>query len=227
VTQITKTAAQVFAAKLFTVRKRPTLSKELQLRIFRRDKWVCRWCNRPVIFPSTMRLIEREIRKAGNQTSLSYYHAHWTRDGAPLLDELGAVIDHVEAHSTGGSSDERNLATACCKCNGRKSSAPLDEWGTHPQHKPIKGKYGEPQHWDGLSALFVLLAERDPKGLTASEKEWLKVLCKRRSIRRLGYSWAEESGLKRSAAAKDRWARSLGKHPPYGAAGTLQGSFRT
>lgn len=123
-----------------------------------------------------MRLIEREIRKAGTDDPLSYYHAHWTRDGAPLLDELGAVIDHVEAHSTGGSSKEPNLATACCKCNGRKSSEPLDEWGKRPQRKPIKGKYGEPQHWDGLSALFVILAQRDPSGLTASEKDWLRVL---------------------------------------------------
>jgi 5-methylcytosine-specific restriction endonuclease McrA len=124
-----------------------------------------------------MRLIELEIRKAGTAAPLSYYHAHWTRDGAPLLDELGAVIDHVEAHSTGGSSDEANLATACCKCNGRKSSAPLDKWGKRPIRKPIKGKYGEPQHWDGLSALFIILAQRNLSGLTASEKDWLKVLC--------------------------------------------------
>jgi hypothetical protein len=36
--------------------------------------------------------------------------------------------------------------------------------------QPIKGKYGEPQHWDGLSALFVVL------GLTVSERDWLRVL---------------------------------------------------
>jgi 5-methylcytosine-specific restriction endonuclease McrA len=122
-----------------------------------------------------MRLIESEVRKAGRREPLSYYHAHWTRDGAPLLDELGAVIDHVEAHSIGGSSAEENLATACCKCNGRKSAAPMAEFSKRPQRKPIKGKYGEPQHWDGLSALFVMLAQRDPS-LNASEKGWLKVL---------------------------------------------------
>src|SRR5258707_1327266 len=89
------------------------LSKELQLRVFRRDKWVCRWCNRPVIFAPVMRLIQDEVRKTGRDEPLSYYHSHWTRAGAPLLDELGAVIDHVEAHSTGGSSAEKNLTTAC------------------------------------------------------------------------------------------------------------------
>jgi class 3 adenylate cyclase/5-methylcytosine-specific restriction endonuclease McrA len=157
-------------------RPRPPLLKELQLRIFRRDKWVCRWCDRPVIFAPVMRLIERDVRTAGMAGPLSYYHAHWTRDGAPLLDELGAVIDHIEAHSTGGPSEEENLATACCKCNGRKSAARLDEWGKRPQRKPIKGKYGEPQHWDGLSALFVVLAQRGPSGLTTSERDWLKAL---------------------------------------------------
>lgn len=43
-------------------------------------------------------------------------------------------------------------------------------------YKPVKGKYGEPQHWDGLSGVFLMLAQRDPVGLTASEKGWLKAL---------------------------------------------------
>ena len=123
-----------------------------------------------------MRLIEREVSRTGTDGQLSYYHPHWTRSHAPLLDDLGAVIDHVEAHSAGGSSDESNLATACCKCNGRKGAAPRGEWAKRPQRRPIKGKYGEPQHWDGLSALFVALARRDPSGLTASEKGWLRAL---------------------------------------------------
>jgi 5-methylcytosine-specific restriction endonuclease McrA len=153
---------------------RPPLSKELQLSVFRRDGWMCRWCNKAVIFAPVMKLLERELRNAGRVEPLSYYHAHWTRTEAPLLDELGAVIDHVEAFSTGGAHSEKNFATACNKCNGRKSSAPLDDWSKRPQHKPIKGKYGEPQHWDGLSGIFVMLAQRDPTGLTASDKGWLK-----------------------------------------------------
>jgi len=96
-----------------------------------------------------MKFLEREVRKSGRNERLSYYHAHWTRAGAPLLDELGAVIDHVEAHSAGGASTEGNLATACAKCNGRKSAASMAKWSERPQRKPIKG---------------------------ASEKEWLKIL---------------------------------------------------
>jgi 5-methylcytosine-specific restriction endonuclease McrA len=123
-----------------------------------------------------MKYLEREVRKTGTDIPLAYYHAHWTRHGSPLLDLLGAVIDHVEAFSAGGASDIENLATACNKCNGRKSAATLDKWGERPMDKPIKGKYGEPQNWDGLSTLFVILAERDRGGLTKSERDWLRAL---------------------------------------------------
>jgi hypothetical protein len=159
---------------------RPPLTKDLQLTVFRRDRWICRWCNRPVVFAPAMRLLEREVRQAGINQPLAYYHAHGTRDGAPLLDELWAVIDHVEAFSRRGASTEENLATACNKCNGRKSAAPMSEFSKRPQRKPVKGKYGEPQHWDGLSSVFIVLARRDPDGLTVSEKGWLKALTKPR-----------------------------------------------
>ena len=159
-----------------TDKKRPPLSKESQLRVFIHDRWICRWCNRPVIFAPVMKFLERELRNSGRVDPLSYYHAHWTRDSAPLLDELGAVIDHVEAFSAGGAHSEHNFATACNKCNGHKSSAPLDKWSRRVMRKPVKGKNGEPQHWDGLSGVFVMLAQRDLIGLTASEKGWLKAL---------------------------------------------------
>lgn len=123
-----------------------------------------------------MKYVERELRASGNADRISYYHAHWTRDGAPLLDLLGAVIDHVEAFSTGGVDHIDNLATACNKCNGRKSAATLDQWGERPMDRPVKGKYGEPQNWDGLSSLFVMLAQHNLAMLTAGERGWLRAL---------------------------------------------------
>jgi 5-methylcytosine-specific restriction endonuclease McrA len=157
-------------------KNRAPILKSLQVAVFRRDGWLCCWCKRPVIFAPVMKFLEIELRRDGNGVRVAYYHAHWTRDGAPLLDLLGAVIDHIEAFSTGGASDPDNLATACNKCNGRKSAATLDQWGARPMEKPIKGKYGEPQNWDGLSSLFMMLAQRDLAALTASEKGWLKAL---------------------------------------------------
>jgi len=129
-----------------------------------------------VIFAPVMRCIELEVRKGGCSAPLAYHHLHWTRTTAPLLDELGAVLDHKEALSAGGPNSEENLVTSCAKCNGRKSNAPLLKWGGREQRAPIKSKYGEPELWDGLSHLFVVLAERNLTALTAGERDWLKVL---------------------------------------------------
>jgi 5-methylcytosine-specific restriction endonuclease McrA len=156
-------------------RGRKALPKALQLSIFVRDGWLCCWCRKPVIFAPAMRLLEIETEAIGNGP-VAYYHAHWTRNGSPLLDELGAVIDHIEAFSAGGPDDEDNLCTSCCKCNGRKSSAALSSWTEREQRRAIKGKYGEPQHWDGFSSIFILLASRNPQALSATEQSWLKVM---------------------------------------------------
>lgn len=123
-----------------------------------------------------MKYIELEIRQAGVTSDLAYYHAHWTRATAPLLDELGAVLDHVSAFSKGGSCSAENLVTACSKCNVRKSAAELLKWEQREKRKAIKGKYGEPDTWDGLSTLFVLLAQRHLSKLTTGEREWLQAL---------------------------------------------------
>jgi hypothetical protein len=93
-----------------------------------------------------------------------------------LLDEIGATIEHLEAFSAGGASDLDNLATACWKCNVRKGAATLVKWDVRAKQNPVKGKYGEPQSWDGLSSMFVMLARRDPGALTTTEKRWLKAL---------------------------------------------------
>jgi 5-methylcytosine-specific restriction endonuclease McrA len=156
--------------------KRVPLSKAAQVEIFRRDHWLCRYCLRPVVFAPAMRLLEREVRRAGYTGPMAYYHAHATRDGAPLLDELWAVLDHANAHARGGQNDDANLVTARNKCNGRKSDQPLPEWDLRDKDKPIKGRYGEPEYWDGLSQVFVVLAQRDESDLTATERQWLKAL---------------------------------------------------
>jgi hypothetical protein len=44
-----------------------------------------------------------------------------------------------------------------------------------PLHQ-VKGKYGEPEQWDGLSMLFVVLVEQVPQTASPSELEWLRAL---------------------------------------------------
>ena len=143
-------------------RKRKNLPKPLQAVIYRRDGWLCCWCKRPVIFSPAVKFLELELRNAGHAGPLAYYHRNGTRDGSPLLDELAASIDHVEAFSTGGACDEENLRTSCWKCNTRKNAAPVSDWDQRHKNKTVKEKYGEPQHWDGLSSVFIMLAGRFP-----------------------------------------------------------------
>jgi 5-methylcytosine-specific restriction endonuclease McrA len=157
-------------------RKRSALSKDLQVRIFRRDGWLCRWCGRPVVFAPAMRLVQQWVRDQGCSSPLAYHDPRWRRDQAPLLDHLGAVIDHIEAFVRGGPHDEPNFVTSCNKCNMRKNSSEVSEFGKRSPLIPVKGKYGEPSHWDGMTILFVLLASQRVAELSASELAWLKAL---------------------------------------------------
>jgi hypothetical protein len=40
----------------------------------------------------------------------------------------------------------------------------------------VKGKYGEPSHWNGMATLFLLLASQRLAELSESELAWLKGL---------------------------------------------------
>ncbi len=157
---------------------RTPISKDLQVRVFRRDRWLCRWCGRPVIFAPAMRYLEQFVKRTGFVGSLAYHDARWRRDRAPLLDHLGAVIDHVEAHVRGGLADEANFVTSCNKCNMRKNSAPAEEFSLKSPRHRVRSKYGEPEHWDGLTALFIVLAEQAPGIASQSERQWLQALKK-------------------------------------------------
>jgi 5-methylcytosine-specific restriction endonuclease McrA len=152
-------------------RTRPPLSKALQVRVFRRDKWLCRWCGRPVIFAPVMHYLERWTRAQGYSGPLAYFDPRWRRDAAPLLDHLGAVVDHIEAFARGGLHDEPNFVTSCCKCNARKSAGSAKE-----PRRLIKSRYGEPAHWDGLSTVFTLLVRSNPNGVSETDQAWAEAL---------------------------------------------------
>jgi 5-methylcytosine-specific restriction endonuclease McrA len=155
---------------------RAPIPKPLQVQVYRRDRWICQWCSQPVVFHAAMRLLENLTRKLGHEGPLAYYHLRWRRDQAPLLDWLGAVIDHKHAHAKGGGIEIGNLITACNKCNTRKSDSDATEHASKNPKREPKGKHGKPEHWDGFTSLFVVLADRDPSALSDSEREWFRVL---------------------------------------------------
>lgn len=160
-----------------TIRRpgRKSLPKRLQARVFYRDHWLCRWCKRPVIFAPAMKYLQLQLSNAGYK-DLAYWRYAYDRHGAPLLDDLAAVVDHVTAFSAGGPGNEENLVTACNKCNTRKNNSNAAAWERAHPAKSIKGKYGEPVSWEGFSSLFLFLAERHAANLTASEESWVEAL---------------------------------------------------
>ena len=58
--------------------------------------------------------------------------------------------------------------------------------------RPVRGKYGEPQLWDGLSVLFVVLARRYPAALTATDERGFR-LSRTRAPRPLNQTQRAES----------------------------------
>ena len=45
----------------------------------------------------------------------------------------------------------------------------------HLQRNPlrkVKGKYGEPAHWDGLASVFVALVDENPAIASTTERQW-------------------------------------------------------
>ena len=121
-----------------------------------------------------MKLLTHYMRQAGHQGPLAYYDLRSRRDAAPLLDDLWAVIDHIVPYSKGGPhGPAEDFATACNKCNMRKSDRASS---VLPPPRRIKAKYGEPKDWDGFSELFLVLARQFPSFLTATDRDWQKAL---------------------------------------------------
>ena len=157
-------------------RARTPIPKSIQVRVYARDGWLCRWCGRPVVFPPALKYLEQLMRDKGCMQPLSYYDKQWRRDRAPLLDHLGAVIDHVQAFAHGGAHDESNFVTSCNKCNTRKNADTESNFGARAPKHVVKGKYGEPRYWDGFSAVFITLATPSRSTLSKTERDWLDAL---------------------------------------------------
>lgn len=158
------------------MRSRPTLSQKQQIQVFFRDRWLCYWCGRPVVFPPALNALQELVRTEGHSTPVAYFHPRWTRRDAPLLDHLGVVLDHVAAFAKGGTTEASNLVVACCKCNSLKSDVAADAHvAKHPKRR-IRGRYGEPTAWDGLAAVFVVLARTRRNALNTIDRNWLAAL---------------------------------------------------
>lgn len=149
---------------------------DIQVQVFFKDRWLCYICRRPLIFPPALKQLADLVGRDAPSRALAYYNTNWRRDSAPLLDELGASVDHVEAFAKGGAHAIENFRAICSRCNARKNTADLDAYLAANKPWRVRGKHGEPEVWDGLSSVFVGLARQRLSVLTPTERRWLAAL---------------------------------------------------
>ena len=113
-------------------RQRTPVPKDDQVKVFFRDGWLCSWCRRPTVFPLTLKLLSETVNSQLPGVPIAMWNNNWRRDKAPLLDELGACIDHREAFSAGGAHDISNFTTSCSKLQ-------------HAQERPFGGRVAQGQ----------------------------------------------------------------------------------
>jgi len=142
--------------------KRNTIPKSLLFEVWTRDNWVCRYCNEPVIFAPTLKILDSLSPKHG------YYHAHGDENYMiPRFARAWASVDHVVPFSKGGEDTKDNLVTACWRCNNTISNQTESEG--KPKLKPIN-KITAKTDWDGMASLYLKLSD--------SKDEWTELIKK-------------------------------------------------
>ena len=155
---------------------RPKVPHSTQARVFFRDGWLCHTCRRPVVFHLSLKYLAALTTRSGIRRGLAYWDERWRRDTSPLLDELAASIDHVNAFARGGEHAEANFATICARCNARKSVRSREEYLSQAPQWLVRGAHGEPTRWDGLSMAFLALVQDRTDQLSTSERTWYDAL---------------------------------------------------
>ena len=124
-----------------TKSRMPSLAVELS--IYERDGWHCRFCNVPVV--------SKDARKRLNMQFPAV--ARWGRrniDKHRGLSILESSLDHLVPHNRGGDNSPLNLVTACGPCQFGRGGWTIEEVGiSNPLNRPpvLDG-------WDGLRRLL-------------------------------------------------------------------------
>lgn len=141
-----------------------SLPISLQCRVFFRDHFVCRYCEKRTVLPPVLRLLSHFL---GNDFP---YHPHGRMTECHVAFWRDIVsCDHVLPVARGGNSTHENLVTACYMCNSIKQNWVVEElrW----EIRPISALT-----WDGLSASFGTLLKAAEVPVTTYYHNWLKAV---------------------------------------------------
>ena len=123
--------------------RQPSRAKALE--IYHRDGFRCRYCGCRIVLPQAesviSALVPGAVRWGNRDTDLNA--AFYTLKG---------VLDHVDPHAHGGSSESENLVVACQPCNYGKGNWFIQQLGlSDPRLRPPQVDY-----WDGLRRVLSL-----------------------------------------------------------------------
>ena len=141
-----------------------------------RDRWLCHVYRRPLILRLALKYLAQHVEDHLPGVHLAYWDSRWRRDRSPLLDELGASVDHVVALANEGPHSIDNFRAICARCNASKSAKEDKVFRSDSKPWKVTGKYGEPRTWDGLSSAFVALTKDLQGRLTANERRWYRAV---------------------------------------------------
>jgi len=140
-------AAQVSAEAIAPTRRRGGPSLAVRARVYARDQYTCRYCNRKTVLEVAF------VYLNGHFPRLVPHHPYW-RTGFvhPLVPLITTSLDHIHPLARGGDNSEDNLAATCAGCNYTKNVSPLTELGWSLRSDPISD-------WDGATAALLRAME--------------------------------------------------------------------
>jgi len=141
----------------------------MQVTVFRRDHFTCRYCGRRTVLPPVLRLLSIALKE------VFPYHPHGKMSECHLAfwRDL-ASCDHLVPVARFGASEEHNLVTACYMCNSMKQNWTVEELGWRVR------EISSHETWDGLSSSFPMLLEvsaaRFEQARIPYFRDWLRTI---------------------------------------------------
>jgi len=129
-------------------RVRKNIPPKIQLKVWNRDNWHCRYCGKPIFYALALKELDK----------LNPNHFYFHSNGKigkmlPLFIWSWASVDHLNPFSKGGEDSIDNYVSACWDCNLKYNDKEVDKGKPKPKEITESG-------WDGFYGVFKKLKTR-------------------------------------------------------------------